>query len=351
MVLNVPPLKASPVTVADWIELATVANPRGMYALSGLKRFWDTHRQSEGTDPEGQSRREDHTDEQGVGGGDDDAFLDTITDELADRYRALDGSYPFEIAANGLRLTLNEQLNSGQAIYLFCLLLSNCKKGDVLDGSWLPPINHRVRDLFQACSTVAAAGEVNGYAISFGWPRPNDNPAFLTKLQEVYKLFGEGRPRLAPLPGASTMVKDEEIDVIAWKPTKDHAAGTIYLLGQVASGDNWECKSIKGGPIDYFHRTWFDPPPASDPIASIFIPHVVPPGDGGTRRDKMDLWTAKYGTILYRLRIPLLAMQGLTFAKQNTEWLIERIGDIKAIETWVTEQVDALRFASENDNR
>jgi hypothetical protein len=350
MALNVPPLKASTATVADWVELATLANPGGSYALSRLKRFWDTHRESEDTDPEGQSRREDDTDDQGVGGHDEDAFLDAITDELAERYKSLSDSYPFEIPDNGLRLTLHNQLNSGQCVYLFCLLLSNCQKGDVLDGTWVPPIDHRIRDLFQACSTVAAAGEVNGCAISFGWPRPDGNPAFLKKLHEVYKLFGEGKPRLEPLAGAPKMVKDEAIDVIAWKPTKDRAAGTYYLLGQVASGDNWECKSIKGGPIDYFHRTWFDPPPASEAIASIFIPHIVPPGDGGTRKDKMDLWTAKYGTILYRLRIPSLAMQGITFAKENTDCLIERVGDIKDIETWVTEQVKALRHASENNN-
>ena len=145
------------------------------------------------------------------------------------------------------------------------------------------------------------------------------------------------------------MVKDEEIDVIAWKPTKDKAAGTHYLLGQVASGDAWQAKSIKGGPIDYFHRTWFDPPPASEATASIFIPYVVPPGDGGTRRDRIDLWTAKYGTIIYRLRLPSLAMKGLRCSEQNREWLIERVEDIKTIRTWVTKQVDALRHASKDN--
>lgn len=37
----------------------------------------------------------------------------------------------------------------------------------------------------------------------------------------------------------SPMVKDEEIDVIAWKPREDKTPGTYYLLGQVASGDKW----------------------------------------------------------------------------------------------------------------
>jgi hypothetical protein len=264
---------------------------------------------------------------------------------LAERYEALKETYPFDIAANGLRLSLRNPLNAGQAIYVFCLLLSNCKKGEVLSGHWVPPIDHGVRDLFQACSTVAAAGQVNGCAISFGWPRPDGNPAFLEKLRSVYERFGEGRPVAQPRPGAATMVKDEEIDVIAWKPTNDHAAGTYYLLGQVASGDNWECKSIKGGSIDYFHRTWFELPPTSQPTASIFIPHAVPPGDGGTRRDKLDLLTEKFGIILYRLRIPALAMRGLKLAEENRDW-VERIHDIEAIEAWVAEQVGALRIAA-----
>lgn len=346
MALNNPPLKASPATIADWVELAALASPRRTYALSRLKRFWDTHRESEDTDPEGRYSREDNTDEEGIRGGDADAFLDAITDELAERYHALGDCYPFEIASSGLRITLHDKVSPGQSIYLFCLLLTNCREGDVLDGTWVPAIDHQVRDLFQACSTVAAAGEVNGCAISFGWPRPKENPPFLKKLHDVYTIFGEGKPVMFPRPGAAIMVKDEEIDVIAWRPTIDRAAGTYYLLGQVASGDNWQCKSIKGGSIDYFHRTWFEPCPASTATASIFIPHAVPPGDGGTRRDKMDLLTEKFGTILYRLRIPSLAMRGLTIATENTDWLIERVGDIGTIEAWVTDQITALRSAS-----
>jgi hypothetical protein len=345
MALNVPPVKASSSTVADWVEVATLSSARGTYALSRLKRFWDTHRETESTDPEGRSRREEDTDEEGVSGSDEDIFLDSITDELAERSRVLDGCYPFAIAHTGYRLTLISPLNAGQSIYLFCLLLTNCSKGDVLNGTWVPAIDHQVRDLFQACSTVAASAEVNGCAISFGWPRPNDNMPFLQKLHEVYSIFGEGRPVTTPRPGAAIMVKDEEIDIIAWRPRLDRAPGTIYLLGQVASGHNWEDKSIKGG-IDYFHRTWFDQAPASNPIASIFIPHAVPPANGGSRKDRMNLLVAKFGTILDRLRIPALTVRGITLATENNGWVVERVGDIASIGTWVTDQIAALRTAS-----
>jgi hypothetical protein len=346
MALNVPPLKAPASTIADWIELATLTDPRGTYAIPRLKRIWDTNRGFEDTDPEGQARREDDTNEQGVGGRDDDAFLDSINQELSERCQALGKSYPFKIADAGLSLTLHKNQTPGQLIYLFCLLLSHCNKEGVLKGAWIPRVNHKVRDLFQACSTIAAAGEVRGCAISFGWPRPSNKAAFLKTLRRVYKAFGEGKPVKKRRRGAAIMVKDEEIDVIAWTPRADRAAGTYYLLGQVASGNNWECKSIKGDSIEYFHRTWFTLPPASAATPSIFIPHAMLPGDGGTRRDKMELATAKFGTILDRLRIPPAAMRGLLFAARKKDWLIERVEDMNEIEKWVRRQIAGLRSSA-----
>lgn len=345
MPLKLPPLKAAPSTIADWAEIRALADPSGSFRLSRIKRFWDTHRESEDADPEGLHAREEDTDEQGVSGGDDDVFLDALTDELAERSRALGGAYPFDIADTGLTLSLKHDLDIGQVVYLFCLLLTNSREGDILSGAWVPAVNNQVRDLFQVCSTVAAAGEVRGCAISFGWPRPDGNPPFLQKLREVYGRFGEGVPVEQPRPGASPWAKDEEIDVIAWHPRLDGAAGTIYMLGQVASGDNWEAKSIKGGPINYFHRTWFNPAPPSVPIPSIFIPHAVPPFAEGTRRDRMDLLVERFGTIFDRLRLPLLTSEGQGLAAENAEFLIERIADLQQIEPWVQAQIATLRAA------
>lgn len=342
MAMSSPPLKSAVPILADWVELSALANEEGVYVLHQLMRFRDTHREKEDADSEGFSAREDDTDEDGVSGGDDDAFLDSINDELGERKRALGGSYPFELTAT--RLTLLADLTVGQKVYLFCLLLANCKEGDVLSGTWLPQIDHRVRDLFQACSTVAAAGEVHGCAISFGWPRPESNPPFLQKLHEVYGLFGEGQPVDAPKPGASPMVKDEEIDIIAWRPRIDDAPGTEYMLGQVASGHNWDGKSLKGG-IDYFHRTWFVTPPVSTAVASIFIPHF-PITNGASRREAIDLLHAKFGRILDRLRIPYLVTKGIDLSTADATLRIERIGDLGAIDTWVNSQVASLRDAS-----
>lgn len=331
--------------MCDWIELMIIRSQR-VFRFSTLKRNWDTNRETESTDPEGRGLREKDTDSEGFSGEDADGFLDNITDELGDRSKALRSAYPFTINKSGTHLALKDEITEGGYIYLFCLLLTHSRADDVIDGSWLPNITHHTRDLFQACSTLAAAGHVDGCAISFGWPRPDQNAPFLQRLKEVYTLFGEGRVRDEPEPGASPCPKDEEIDIIAWAPPNDASPGTRYLLGQVASGHNWEAKSLKGPPIDKFHTMWFSLRPASDASASIFIPHAILPNATGDRREVMIWKTVKFGTIFDRLRLPLYAMKGIAIADSSLEGIhVERRKDIPAIIGWVEAQLTTFRAA------
>lgn len=345
MPIRHPTLKTQPSHLADWIEINALAAEDGVFRLNQLKRYRDTHRETESSDSEGKQGRESSTDDDGVDGADDDVFLDAICDELSERERVLHANYPFSLSTTRLSLKGEGQLSEGAYCYLFCLLVSNCKVGEIFDGQWLPQIDNGVRDLFQACSTLAAAGEVSGCAVSFGWPRPTGNPPFLQKLAAVYAAFGEGECVTAPRAGVSPDVKDASIDVIAWRPRADRAAGTEYLLGQVASGDNWEAKSILGGPISQFHRDWFTQPPASQPTPSIFIPHAVPPMGEGGRRERIDSATAHYGRIFDRLLLPSILAKGFELAKANKELMIERIDDFPQVVAWVSRQQESLRAA------
>lgn len=345
MPIRQPTLKGQPADLADWVEVNALAAPDGAFRLNQLKRYRDTHRETEASDSEGKQSRENSTDDDGVDGADDDVFLDAICDELSERENVLKGSYPFSLSNTRLSLKSETDMSDGGYCYLFCLLVSNCKVGEIFDGRWLPEINNAVRDLFQACSTLAAAGEVSGCAISFGWPRPTGNPPFLEKLAAVYTKFGEGECVTAPRPGVSPDVKDAAIDVIAWRPRADRAAGTEYLLGQVASGDNWEAKSILGGPINQFHRDWFTHAPASQPTASIFIPHAVPPMGEGGRRERIDSATANYGRIFDRLLLPHILAKGIVLANENADLMIERLTDFPQVINWVDRQKASLRAA------
>lgn len=347
MALAPPPLTSPPHLLCDWIELKTLCEPTCSYRIGSLKRLWDVTRESEDTDPTGTDVREFETDTDGVSGSDDDAFLDSLLGEIQDRMTALGDAYPFHLDGD-TRICIGATPTYGGYVYLFCLLLTYANGKPLLDG-WRPQVNHKVRDLFQACSTVAAAAEVTGCAISFGWPRPNNNPQFLVRLREVYAMFGEGTVVATPRPGVSPSPKDEEIDIIAWRPRRDGAAGKDYLLGQVASGDNWEGKPLVGGPIVSFHRNWFEPAPASAARASIFIPHAIHPNvDTGTRRERMDAITIRYGVIIDRLRLPSLMQEGIALAeKQHSNITIERISDLSKITHWVVNQITTLRVAAQ----
>lgn len=349
MPIRLPPLKATPSILADWVEMRTLADPSGFFRLNNLKRFWDTNRETEASDPGGQYSPEEDTDSEGVSGYDDDAFLDAVNDELSERLNALKESYPFSFDSqgSGLRFKINAELSEGAKVYLFCLLLTHWGADEVMDGTWTPNIDNKTRDLFQACATLAAAGFISGCAISFGWPRPNGNPPFLKKLREVYALFGEGQVVASIKPGASPMVKDEEIDIIAWKPRVDKAPGTHYMLGQVASGDNWESKSLMGG-IDYFHRAWFISPPVSEAKASIFIPHMVQQVGTGNRNDRMELLHTKFGYIIDRMVLPHYLREGMSFCNDpSCKFLIERSDAIPFVIDWVNQQTEGLRSAGE----
>lgn len=347
MAIRQPQLKSAPYLLCDWLELKALSSKLGSFRLGTLRRLWDISRESEGSDPEGRMGREDDTDIDGVSGSDDDAFIDSISDEIGDRVQALGTSYPFRLT-NGNALQVVGPPNDGGYTYLFCLLLTHANGAELLSGPWFPRVDNGVRDLFQGCSTIAAAAEIQGCAISFGWPRPNQNPPFLQRLREVYELFGEGVVVPQPRPGVSPCPKDEEIDVIAWRPRPDNSPGKTYMLGQVASGNNWEGKPIKGAPIDNFHRNWFQPPPPSQPLASIFIPHAVPPiGIEGTRRERLDAITARYGVIIDRMRLPRLTQEGCALARERRpELVIERTDSLRAIAHWVNEQIHDLHGIS-----
>lgn len=343
MAIKPAPLKSTPSLLCDWVEFSVIKESRP-FRFSVLKRRFDVNRETESTDTEGRRIREDETDAEGFSGEDADAFLDSITDELGDRIQWLGDAYPFQMNDRGTHLELKEPLSDGAYIYLFCLFLTHCKADDVVDGTWIPAIDHKTRDLFQACSTLAAAGQIQGCAISFGWPRPDDNAPFLTRLQQVYAMFGEGQVIAHPHPGASPSPKDEEIDIIAWQPVNDRAPGTRYMLGQVASGHNWEAKSVKGPPIEKFHAMWFAPKPGSEPTSSIFIPHAIIPNATGSRRDAMQWLTLEFGMIFDRMRLPLFAMKGIELADSNNPTFhIERRNDVAEIVAWVTTHVESLR--------
>lgn len=333
MALSTLPLEAEAQIITDWFEFKILCTQFGSASISELQRTWDVRRNAEDVDFEGADSSEA-------------PFLLGICNEIENRINQLGDAYPFVLSDSGESLEITNTMTEGGFIYLFCLFISHLNKGEVFDGTYLPDVTNTVRDLFQACATLAAAAQVSGHAYSFGFPRP-DKSGFLTKLQEIYSKFGEGTVVSSIPKGAPRNVKDDQIDIIAWQDRVDKAAGKIYLLGQVASGNNWPNKSIKGGAIDKFHGTWFgNPQISSQALAALFIPFCILPEENDSVEERVNVLTFEFGSIIYRHLLPKMAQQGAILARDRVDLVIERLSDIPKIIEWVTIQVNLLRKAA-----
>jgi hypothetical protein len=258
--------------------------------------------------------------------------------------------YPFVVDDDGGGIERVGAVTPVGAIYLFCLFLSHAYDRTIIPQEHAPDITHAVRDLFQICATIAAAGYVDGIAVSFGWPRP-DSERFLDALKRIYRLFGDGTPHDAPPPGAPDAVKDDGIDVIAWRPTPDGLPGTQYLLGQVASGNDWQDKSVVTY-IDVFHRFWFSTQPAARETPAMFMPFCLEPKGAADAFEAQEIAVAnmqrltnQFGMLFYRYRMPYFAAKGI---KANTEQghMVERIDELPRVQQWVQQYSDQLRAAA-----
>jgi len=313
--LSVPEADAQPRTQADWLELAAYFSPSGTVLLVELLDQEDLDRDQEPDDF-----------------GDLDQQIEDINSQILaeiDRRRHdLGEAYPFEVADDGRTLRLAEQWNVGQAIYLFCLILSHAPQSELVPRSSAPSEDQlrEARDLFQVCSTLAAAGKTLGPAFSVGWPRVDDSQ-FLAKVQEVWAIYGDGILHDAPPPGFPARLKDEEIDVISFWPERDGLPGHGYLAGQVASGINWRTKSIL--PALNRFKLWFRVQPAAPAHGAIFIPFPIP--DDSMSRD-----TLYFGYVAHRSRLPELAGRAPGLSQGGVA-PIERLGEIGRIYDWLAQ--------------
>lgn len=322
--------------VADWLELEAIASPDGRVGFETLISA---------------SALTENDQEENIGDEDieEDALVLRAQAEIARRHRTIQDDYPFRIDDNGRSMEFVTPVSKVGSVYLFCLYLSHAFDRTIMPKALAPKITNKTRDLFQACATVAAGGYVQGPAISFGFPRP-DGADFLKALKRVYRLFGDGRPRKRPRAAAARSIKDNGIDIIAWRRSADNLPGTFYMIAQVASGKDWEGKSVVPD-REHFHQYWFEDKPGSPPHDAMFMPFGLEPEgweDGvayeSVLKDYMQSVAYRYGTLFYRDRIARYLADGLQLAT-SSEPNIERATDIIKVIRWVNKYTEKLRAA------
>ena len=334
--LAVPDETAHRTKRADWLELKAIASPDARIGFGTLVSGTALTE----NDQEPNIADEDIAEEELVLG---------VQNEIARRAQVMGTDYPFRIDDKGRALHFVTPVSQAGSVYLFCLFLSHAFDRAIVPKKLAPKVTNNTRDLFQACSTIAAGGFVEGPSKSFGFPRP-DGSTFLTALHRIYKLFGDGKPVTEPRPAAAKRIKDNGIDIIAWKRSPDGLPCTVYLIGQVASGNDWKDKSVKADRI-HFHSYWFRTQPASQAHDAVFMPFGLEPEDpeDGTPyeevlTDYMQEKGYRFGNLFYRDRVVSHLAKGLQLIAEG-ELEIERHGALTKIIKWVENYTKRLQAA------
>jgi hypothetical protein len=322
--------------LADWMELQAFSSPNKLATESDIIAIShiDDELDEENDPIETDARAEELTDE--------------IFSELGRRLDAAGKQYPFTINPGGTILTLTNDRSDGQYAYLFCLLVSEWRRLQIVPKQVFSPIAEFVEDLFQICSTIAAAGLLNGCAVSFGFPRP-DKSGFLAALKRTFEEgMREGQIVPKAPPGVESRTKDGGIDIIAWRHFPDELPGKLHLFGQCASGRNYKEKSVQSF-IKSFREDWFVRPPGSQVLEAIFIPFML---EEGYKRLKLESRTeARHGhylslartmgIIVDRCRMAYLVETGMEIANAQPSW-VQCAPEMKRVRDWVHSAETAL---------
>ncbi len=217
---------------------------------------------------------------------------------IESRQRILKSAYPYELDSSGDMLTCAlDNPSMGQAAYILSLVLSNLQTiSPVLTTSELHPDEadvSKLREYFQYFATAALAAEIGGVSWSFGFPRP-DHSSFLAKLTEIWRVIQDGH--VSSQVGAPAHPKDDQVDVFAARPHPDRLPGFLLAAAQVATGNNWKAKSLRGH-LSAFKSRWFGSQPVTDFLTYMIIPFARP--DEELIDDVRTM-----GNVLHRLRVP-----------------------------------------------
>jgi len=244
-----------------------------------------------------------------------DAACAEILGEIKRRVQAAGNAYPFTI--DGTALVLSGKARD-YVPYIFCLCLSwfgwKAKKGNKI----FP------RRMFEDLSKHAAQEFIGGRALRFGAPRTELPTAFKEALLHLAVAIGEGQVR--DIQG-QVHAQDDTLDLIAWRDFPDGQEGKLFLVGQCASGSDWE-KKKRELDAEAFFDDWFSerPPSLRGMRIGLFIPHRVP-------RKKWTSTTRRAGIIFDRCRIAYWTQRNTAFKgdqKRYSDWSRKTLASMQA---------------------
>lgn len=217
---------------------------------------------------------------------DPDEAVSNIWQEINLRHYAPDGVHPVRSFPGRLERIQDWNKNLAYAFQLLLACQSHYQSTRVT-----PSYRHDAAKLFERLSTVGLQQYLGGKAINIGTPRDRGVPAkFGDCLDYLCK-------NLEEMPGFrrsyTSRIRDDGVDVVAWRPFGDTRPGQVIILAQCATGANWRGKTREVS-LDKWddHIDW-----AAKPFKAFIFPFVC--------LDRVD-WrrlSKEGGLILDRLRI------------------------------------------------
>lgn len=339
---------------ADFLELKAVFSSRGKSSKATLLGVLDLSGDTAVEEPIFDESGGEMLDEDIVESG-REGIIDTTFEELAYRESCLRDAYPFVIDARRQVVTclgIGSPEQPGRDVYMFCLLASAMRLGQVQGGDdrgrdALEELTKEIAGNFQICACLAAGGFLAGEVSSFGFPRATGD-AFLPALRNTFTRFGIGSVRSDVPDGMPTELKDGGIDVIAWKEVPDRMPGKLCILGQCASGKNWKRKSV----VEYVGllEAWFSDQPFKFSTPAMFIPFPVHHDLDEPKRDtfrdsvavRFQYDERRFGIIFDRLRIPHLADLCMELSEEARQ-RVESADRFASVNDWVAKTVALVR--------
>lgn len=232
---------------------------------------------------------------------DPSSLVDDIWHEIEVRNTIAGEEYPFLVYPNSLskKRTWRQVFN-----YSFMLLLSGHSFiEEIRIRRWKVPSK-----LFERL-TETALGNYVGKAIGIGSPRTDPVPGNFKRCLEY--VCGNIKEPLRLDPPTTPDVKDDKVDIVAWKPLDDRI-GKIVLLANCASGEDWQGKTTEIS--EGLWSAYIDSP--FRPIRAFAFPYV------GLDSMAWRRTSLEGGLILDRLRLLKLAPSHnrLPYRKNLIEW-------------------------------
>jgi hypothetical protein len=285
------PEAANPLDWADWLELVAVVSSEHRSGIAAVERNLKRLSRFDS----------DRTIKQI---SDVEAVCADVSGELDRRAVAAGEAYPFKF--EGTELVFSGNIKT-HASYIFCLCLSWFGWKQRKGNKTFP------RRMFEDLSKYAAAAFINGEALRFGSPRTELPASFKEALPKLCVLIGEGRVREM---SGHVHAQDDSLDLIAWRDFPDRAEGKLFLVGQCASGRDWESKKRELDAEAFFDDWFVDRPPSLRGMRiGFFIPHRVP-------RNNWIRVTRRAGIIFDRCRIAYWSHNNAKFTdkKSYADW-------------------------------